>query len=240
MTAWLLITLGTIVLKMLADELLDWCPWFARRMIKRAAARLAEKHGARYEAEWLAELDVLPGKGLSKLLFGARILRGARDTGRALDSPSAAAPSFVERATEVACAVFMIVFFAPLFVFIATLVRRSGPGPVLLRLQCRGANGEPFTVWRFRTFPMVAGELKRTAVGRWLDRTGLEGLPQLFNVVRGDMGLFGEPAIPVKVVEALEERGEPVPPYRPGMATFQASVSTCARLLRGSVERFRP
>jgi hypothetical protein len=82
-----------ILVPVLVGECVDWFPWVGTRLIRLAAKRLPVKYRARYEEEWQAELNALPGGKLTRLLFGLRIYAGARSTGAELQ---------VENATEAA------------------------------------------------------------------------------------------------------------------------------------------
>jgi exopolysaccharide biosynthesis polyprenyl glycosylphosphotransferase len=98
--------------------------------------------------------------------------------------------------------------FGPLMVLIALAVRHSSPGPVLFRQRRVGRDGREFDVLKFRTMRTadsasgfipregcapggVEGTDRRTSIGRWLRGTSLDELPQLLNVVRGEMSLVG-------------------------------------------------
>ncbi|WP_053567136.1 undecaprenyl-phosphate glucose phosphotransferase [Caballeronia cordobensis] len=98
-----------------------------------------------------------------------------------------------------ACAVIV---GSPLLFAIALAIRVSSPGPVFFRQQRRGANGEPFQIYKFRTMHLHArneGEVVQatrddprvTHVGAFLRRTSLDELPQFFNVLRGEMSVVG-------------------------------------------------
>jgi exopolysaccharide biosynthesis polyprenyl glycosylphosphotransferase len=124
-----------------------------------------------------------------------------------------------KRIVDVVGAVLALVVTAPLFLVVAVLVKRSSPGPVLFRQVRLGMNMQPFEMLKFRT--MVVGartdvhreyvrrtmeptaepsdnglyKLGRddavTPIGRWLRKTSLDELPQLINVLRGEMSLVG-------------------------------------------------
>jgi lipopolysaccharide/colanic/teichoic acid biosynthesis glycosyltransferase len=98
---------------------------------------------------------------------------------------------------------------APLFVVIALAVKLSGPGPVLYSQRRVGRDGREFDLLKFRSMRVepsdvstfrpgadiapggVEGVDRRTTVGRFLRKTSLDELPQLLNVLRGDMSLVG-------------------------------------------------
>jgi lipopolysaccharide/colanic/teichoic acid biosynthesis glycosyltransferase len=110
------------------------------------------------------------------------------------------------RVIECLVAWMAVLALAPLLVAIAVAVRLSSPGPVLYRQQRIGRDGVPFTVLKFRTMHVGAdatGQLtvgqdpKVTRVGVWLRRHKFDELPQLLNVLHGEMGLVGpRPEVP--------------------------------------------
>jgi exopolysaccharide biosynthesis polyprenyl glycosylphosphotransferase len=118
-------------------------------------------------------------------------------------------PTFaLKHAIDRVAAVVFIVLIAPLLAVIALVVKCGSPGPVLFRQRRIGRDDRPFDVLKFRTMTHqepapgfeparglapggVEGVDRRTRVGRWLRRTSLDELPQLFNVARGEMSLVG-------------------------------------------------
>ncbi len=111
----------------------------------------------------------------------------------------------IKRALDLLLAVSLLVGLAPLFLIVFAAIRREGGGAVLFRQERIGRYGKPFTIYKFRTMsteaPNVpssqAGERYLTETGRLLRRTSLDELPQLFNVLKGDMSFVGpRPVIP--------------------------------------------
>ena len=108
-----------------------------------------------------------------------------------------------KRALDVALALPLLVLCAPLALLIALVVRLDSPGPVLFRQKRVGKKGELFTLVKFRTMqtdtPILPtdqmsarlGTSRITRLGRLLRRTSLDELPQLWNVLKGEMSLVG-------------------------------------------------
>ncbi|WP_059010149.1 sugar transferase [Streptomyces specialis] len=115
---------------------------------------------------------------------------------------SAWSARWAKRALDVVVAATALTAAAPLFAGCALAVRLGdGPG-VLFRQERIGKDGRPFVMLKFRTLRpgdareaatrwSIAGDERITPVGRWLRRTSLDELPQLWNVLRGDMSLVG-------------------------------------------------
>lgn len=108
----------------------------------------------------------------------------------------------LKRAFDLASAAALIAGMLPAMGLIALAVRATSPGGAIFKQTRMGRNGRPFTILKFRTMvssPATAhlgtycyrNDPRITAVGRLLRRTGLDELPQLFNVLRGDMSLIG-------------------------------------------------
>jgi exopolysaccharide biosynthesis polyprenyl glycosylphosphotransferase len=127
----------------------------------------------------------------------------------------------LKRVIDVAVVLLTAPFTLPLALVIAVLIRLDSSGPVLFRQQRIGKNGQPFQCLKFRTMVPDAEQRKAelaahneadgplfkirhdprvTSIGRWLRRRSLDELPQLLNVLRGEMSLIGpRPALPEEV-----------------------------------------
>jgi exopolysaccharide biosynthesis polyprenyl glycosylphosphotransferase len=107
----------------------------------------------------------------------------------------------LKRAADIIISSFGILVLSPLMLLVAVIVRLDSPGPILFRQIRKGLNGQPFRILKFRTmFVMEDGEVvtqavrkdtRVTRIGRWLRRASIDELPQLVNVLRGDMSIVG-------------------------------------------------
>ena len=136
----------------------------------------------------------------------------------------------IKRAFDCLLAVSLLVLFSPLLLLSCLLIRATSRGPIFYRQERVGLDQRPFVLWKLRTMRTDAeraGEQlatrddpRKTAVGTWLRATRIDELPQLFNVLKGEMSLVGpRPERPGFVARYLEE----VPGYgarfsiRPGV-----------------------
>ncbi|MGI9462554.1 MAG: sugar transferase, partial [Aestuariivirgaceae bacterium] len=94
-------------------------------------------------------------------------------------------------------AIGLIGLLSPIFAAVALAVRLTGQGPLLVAETCTGFDGRPINLWRFRTrchTDQDNAEQPLTALGRFLQRASLHNMPELFNVIKGDLSIVG-PAI---------------------------------------------
>lgn len=116
-------------------------------------------------------------------------------------------------------------FLSPLLIVIAALVRLKMGSPVLFRQTRPGLHGRPFTLYKFRTMTDArdtAGNLlpdgqRLTKTGRFLRSTSLDELPQLFNVLKGEMSIVGPRPLYVKYLSYYTEREKKRHAVRPGI-----------------------
>ncbi len=110
--------------------------------------------------------------------------------------------AMVKRVQDLAVGVLALALSTPIMALIALAVRMDSPGPVFFRQRRHGFNNEEILVWKFRsmrqeaadhaaTKQVSADDDRVTKVGRFIRRTSLDELPQLFNVLKGEMSLVG-------------------------------------------------
>jgi undecaprenyl-phosphate galactose phosphotransferase len=150
---------------------------------------------------------------------------------------------FIKRAFDIVGSLALLVLFSPFFVLIAISIRRHDGGPVIYRQKRSGRDGEPFFCLKFRTMAIDADErlyrwrqenpelyqqyLKTyklvddpriTQPGKWLRRTSLDELPQLVNVLRGEMSLVGpRPVVERELIEFYGPAAQLYKRVRPGL-----------------------
>jgi exopolysaccharide biosynthesis polyprenyl glycosylphosphotransferase len=129
---------------------------------------------------------------------------------------------FAKRLIDLVLALVGIIVLSPVFLIVALLIRITSTGPVIFRQVRCGLNGRTFTFYKFRSMVQdaesrvhevahlnertvvmkIKDDPRLTSVGKWLRKFSLDELPQLFNVLKGDMSLVGpRPAIPTEVAQ---------------------------------------
>ena len=128
--------------------------------------------------------------------------------GSAAGRAAAISQTAVKRAFDIVFAAMFLLALAPAFLLIALLIKATSRGAVFFRQRRYGVGGRLFEIWKFRTMYATLGDrngVKQTKendprvthVGRFLRRTSLDELPQMINVLKGDMSLVGpRPHVP--------------------------------------------
>lgn len=154
----------------------------------------------------------------------------------------------IKRMIDLILSLTILILLSPLFLVLSLLIWMDSPGPIFFRQTRIGSNGIPFTIYKFRTMVKNAEEKLRanpnlynkyinnnyklethedprvTRIGKWLRKTSLDELPQLINVLKGEMSLVGpRPVVP----EELKEYGDKVQDLlsvKPGMTGYWAAM----------------
>jgi exopolysaccharide biosynthesis polyprenyl glycosylphosphotransferase len=190
------------------------CPEFDGIALRQLAWRLEERDTDLYVASALMEvagprINIRPVAGLPLLHVDHPYLKGGRQ--------------IVKSVFDKVLAASALLLLLPVFVLVASVIRVDSSGPALFRQTRVGKDGKEFTVYKFRTMVSDAEQIKTnlrelnesdgvlfkirndpriTSVGAWLRRRSVDELPQLFNVMRGDMSLVGpRPPLPEEVAK---------------------------------------
>jgi exopolysaccharide biosynthesis polyprenyl glycosylphosphotransferase len=132
----------------------------------------------------------------------------------------------VKRILDIAFSLILLILLAPVFVVVAVLIQLYSPGPVFFRQVRMGLNKRRFLIFKFRTMVPNAEKMmaqleahneasgpvfkikedpRITPIGKVLRRTSIDELPQLINVLKGDMSLVGPRPLPVRDYEGFSE-----------------------------------
>jgi lipopolysaccharide/colanic/teichoic acid biosynthesis glycosyltransferase len=162
----------------------------------------------------LAALEPRPDPGLPPA--------GATDSDPHIRFPEDGVYGFVKRVLDGIAAVLLLVVTAPLVLVAMLIIKLTSRGPALYSQTRLGKNGRPFVIYKLRTMEhecesltgarwSTPGDARITPVGRWLRSTHVDELPQLWNVLRGDMSLIGPRPERPEFVPTLEKA---IPRYR--------------------------
>ncbi|MEB3295204.1 MAG: sugar transferase [Synechococcales bacterium] len=167
-----------------------------------------------------SSVETLHRRGVPEIFAGVPTLR--------LEPPLLSGWDYrMKRGLDFSGALLGILLLSPLLVSIAIAIKCNSPGAILFRQERIGLQGRPFRIWKFRTMQSDASlqqaaleahnqssdgilfKLKQdprvTSVGRFLRRTSLDELPQLFNVLLGQMSLVGPRPLPLRDVERFDD-----------------------------------
>ncbi len=140
--------------------------------------------------------------GLIGRFKDARVARFGRATTLSLTrEPLGPFEALSKRVFDFASAGMALILLSPLFLLVALLIKLDSPGPVFFRQRRRGFNLEEFGIWKFRTMTTLEdgdhirqaqeNDGRVTRIGRFLRKSSIDELPQLLNVLRGEMSLVG-------------------------------------------------
>jgi exopolysaccharide biosynthesis polyprenyl glycosylphosphotransferase len=135
-------------------------------------------------------------------------------------------PAVIKWSVDFTVSLVLVVFFSPLFLLVAALIKLTSPGPVFFLQERLGLNKRRFKIYKFRTMTAdaesrmkeiehlnevsgpvfkIKNDPRITAIGKFLRSTSIDELPQLFNVLKGDMSLVGPRPMAVRDYEGFNE-----------------------------------
>lgn len=131
---------------------------------------------------------------------------------------------YVKRPQDFLCALIALIVFSPILLVLAILVRCKMGSPVLFRQARPGRNEKIFHLYKFRTMTdakdeqgnLLPDEVRLTKFGKWLRSTSLDELPELLNVIKGDMSVVGPRPLLVRYLPRYNEHQARRHEVRPG------------------------
>lgn len=149
----------------------------------------------------------------------------------------------IKRGVDLSASLFLLLLLLPLYIIIAILIRIKLGSPVLFEQKLTGRNMKPFTMLKFRTMPnltddkeeLLVGEAELIDLGQLLRRSHLDHLPQLLNVLKGDMSFIGPEPLRLSYPQYFTAEEKMRFSIRPGI-TGLAQISDIDHLKWG--ERF--
>ncbi len=177
----------------LIDQVIVALPWSAENRIRQVVQKLA-----------LTPVRIRLAPDLANFAFAHRplVLLGDLPVITLFERPISGTDAIVKRAEDLLLTIGILFFIWPVLLVTAIAVKLDSPGPVFFRQPREGFNNQRFRVFKFRSMADDAcetegihqatkGDLRITRVGRFIRATSIDELPQLFNVLQGDMSLVG-------------------------------------------------
>lgn len=152
---------------------------------------------------------------------------------------------FIKRFADIVCSAIAIVLLSPFFIIISIAIKATSEGPVIFVHQRVGKNGKKIGIYKFRSMVMNAEELIKnftpeqkeefkknfklendprvTKIGKFLRKTSLDELPQLFNILKGDLSIVGPRPIVEVETEIYGEYKNMLLSVKPGLTGFWAA-----------------
>jgi len=147
----------------------------------------------------------------------------------------------MKRLLDIIISLPAIIILSPVFLFVIIAVKISSKGPVIFKQERAGKNGRPFMFYKFRTMktgvdpfgpsPKSGDDPRLTKFGKFLREYSLDELPQLFNVLKGDMSIVGPRPLYVEQMEEWNERQKKRLHVKPGL-TGLAQISGRGEITR--------
>lgn len=160
---------------------------------------------------------------------------------------------FLKRGFDIVCSILGLVVMSPAFVVVYCAIKREDGGPVIFRQERIGFHGQPFILYKFRSMKVTAesdgkpalyrkGDHRLTHIGRFLREHHLDELPQLWNVLKGDMSFVGprpERKFFIDKIMAEDPHYELLYQLRPGLFSYATLYNGYTDTMEKMLERLR-
>jgi polysaccharide biosynthesis protein PslA len=175
------------------DQVIVALPWSAEKRLQEVVAELA-----------ITPVRIRLAPDLATFAFSQRpvVLLGDLPVMTLFERPISGFDQLIKKAEDLIVGTIALALLSPLFVLVAIAIKLDSPGPVFFKQDREGFNNKQFKIWKFRSMRADRCETdgitqarknddRITRVGRFLRRTSIDELPQLFNVMSGEMSLVG-------------------------------------------------
>jgi polysaccharide biosynthesis protein PslA len=175
------------------DQVIVALPWSAEKRLQEVVAELA-----------ITPVRIRLAPDLATFAFSQRpvVLLGDLPVMTLFERPISGFDQLIKKAEDLIVGTIALALLSPLFVLVAIAIKLDSPGPVFFKQDREGFNNKRFKIWKFRSMRADRCETdgitqarknddRITRVGRFLRRTSIDELPQLFNVMTGEMSLVG-------------------------------------------------
>ena len=122
----------------------------------------------------------------------------------------------IKRIVDVICSLLGIIILSPILIIVSILIKLESKGPIIFKQVRAGKNSKPFYIYKFRSMKTNTPNIATndfnnasdyiTKVGRFIRKTSLDEIPQLFNILKGDMSIVGPRPVILEEVELIELR----------------------------------
>lgn len=160
---------------------------------------------------------------------------------------------FLKRGFDIVCSILGLIVMSPAFVVVYCAIKREDGGPVIFSQERIGFHGQPFILYKFRSMKVTAesdgkpalyrkGDHRLTHIGRFLREHHLDELPQLWNVLKGDMSFVGprpERKFFIDKIMAEDPHYEMLYQLRPGLFSYATLYNGYTDTMEKMLERLR-
>lgn len=143
--------------------------------------------------------------------------------------------AYLKRVIDIFASIFLIILCSPVLLLVSVFIRMDHEGSVIFRQTRLGRNSVPFQIYKFRTMrhdaPNIAAkdidnDAYVTRIGRFLRKSSLDELPQLFNILKGEMSFVGpRPLIPNEGIINKKRRELSIDVLRPGLTGWAQVIA---------------